>query len=142
MAPRDAERDEFLSQAGKLYDQMMARSGAGSGDTFDDIELQALRAARELAESCVAKRLAQEEKAASPEIPCPKCRRPMRRPKTPAPRVIQTMAGDVRYERRHAICDRCGASFSPSGPKAQDSGAGGVRPPGAKRLRGEPGGVV
>jgi len=38
----DAEdREEFLKQAGRLYDEMMSRAGAKSGDTFDDIEVQA-----------------------------------------------------------------------------------------------------
>jgi hypothetical protein len=73
-------------------------------------------------------RLAAELKAQTATVICPKCGRPMRLGKKPAGRSVQTVSGAVHYQRHHATCDRCGASFSPSGPAAEDPAPGGLRP--------------
>ena len=126
MKSEEKEREVFLRMAGQLYDEMVSRAGV-SGDRFDDIEEQALAACRELALEFITARLSAEEEAGPEVICCPKCDRKMRRPKS-APRNLDTFIGTVHYERRHAICDGCGHSFSPSGPLAGDSAAGGVEP--------------
>ena len=134
MDPQDTGREEFLRLAGRLYDEMLARVGPETGESFDDIELRALRAAKELAAGLAAQRLAAEEAATVEEVRCPGCGLPMRRPPGVATRQLQTMSGTVTYARRHAQCARCGASFSPSRPASGDPRAGRLRPLGPPSL--------
>ena len=134
MDGRDESREAFLERMGRTYDEMMARSG--SGDTFDDIEEQALRIGREVERSLLEGRLAAEEKARPGAVACPKCGRPMRSMGEPLERNLETVSGVARYRRRHAVCDRCRVSFSPSGPPAEDPPPGGLRPPPAHDMRG------
>ena len=125
-------REAFLQEAGRLYDEMMSRAGSASGDTFDDIEEQAEGAGRKLILKLLRERLAAEEKAQGETIPCRECGRPMRRPEAPKPRNLDTASGTVHYERRHAICDRCQTSFSPSGPTPEDPASGRIEPSAAQ----------
>ena len=142
MTPADKDREAFLAEARRLYDEMISRAGPASGDTFDEIEEQAEGAGRQRILRLLKERLAAEAKAEGAEVACPKCGRPMRRPKKASARNLDTASGTVRYERRHAICDRCEASFSPSGPTAENPGAGRVGPSAAKSVRGQRGRVV
>jgi len=129
---KDLGREEFLAEAAKAYDDMLARAGLESGDTFDDIEIQALGSGRKLIQKLLSERLVAEEQAQSQIIYCPACEKLMRRPDQANKRNLDTASGTVHYERRHAICDRCGASFSPSGPAPEDSKQGTVEPPAAQ----------
>lgn len=137
MASQDKGREAFLAVAGKLYDQMIARAGSSSGDTFDDIEEQAEGAGQTLILKLLRERLAAEAKAEPESVICAKCGKPMRRPKEASQRNLDTASGTVKYERRHAICDRCDGSFSPSGRAAENSAARRIGPSSAKGLRGE-----
>lgn len=128
------DREEFLKKAGRLYDEMMSRAGPASGDTFDDIEVQAEGAGGEFILRLLAQRLAAEQAAQQETIACPQCGRPMRRPKDASPRNLDTASGTVHYERTHAICDRCKTSFSPSGPSAEDPPPRAVEPPESEGL--------
>lgn len=130
-------REQFLSKAAKLYDeQMLSRRGgarvgpehAGSGESFDDIEQQAMAAGRQLSRMLMEDRLAAQEQALPEQVRCAGCGRPMRRSPNGMPRNLDTCSGTVRYRRRHAVCDRCRASFSPSGPPAGDSAPGPLEP--------------
>ena len=122
----DKARSAFLDEAARRYDEMISRAGPASGDTFDDIEEQAEKMGRELIQQLLRERLAVEEKAQSETMTCPECDHKMRRPKTASPRDLDTASGVVHYERRHAICDSCGASFSPSGQEVEDSAEGSI----------------
>ena len=136
MTSEDAGREAFLAEARRLYDEMILRAGPASGDTFDDIEAQAEGAGRRLILKLLKERLAAEASREPDAVLCEKCGQPMRRPKA-SERNLDTASGTVRYERRHAICDRCEASFSPSGPAALDPVARGIGPAPAKGLRGQ-----
>ncbi len=129
MDTHDESREAFVRRAGEYYDSMMDRAGLESGDTFDDIETQAEERGRKITQELIASRLVVEEAAQPEETPCPRCGHPMRRPSQTAKRNLDTGSGCVRYHRRHAICDRCGESFSPSGPPTQDPASGRVEPP-------------
>jgi len=131
---RNPGREKFLARAAELYDEMVSRAGPSSGDTFDDIEEQAEGAGRKLILNLLRERLAAEEEVQAQAILCPKCKRLMRRPEDASPRNLDTASGTVHYKRRHAICDRCGASFSPSGPTPENSRARSVEPPEAQGL--------
>lgn len=137
MASQGKGREAFLKEAGKLYDEMISRAGPASGDTFDAIEAQGEAAGRQLALKLLKERLEAEARREPEAVACPKCGQPMRRPRRPAARNLDTASGTVPYERPHAICDRCGASFSPSGPAVEDSGARGIGPAPAKGVRGQ-----
>jgi hypothetical protein len=137
MTNEDAGRKTFLREAGKLYDQMISRAGPVSADIFDDIEEQAEGMGRKLILKLLKERLAAEAKAEPESVICAKCGKPMRRAKGVSERNLDTASGTVRYERRHAICDRCDASFSPSGPAAENPAARRIGPPPAKGLRGQ-----
>ena len=128
MNSRNADREEFLRKAARLYDQMMARTGPASADTFDDIEVQAEKGGKGLIRELLQDRLKTEEDAQTRKVICPRCGRRMRRPKKLSHRKLDTMAGTVAYARRHAICDRCSESFSPSGPPVEDPPQRSVRP--------------
>jgi hypothetical protein len=108
---------------------MVDRAGQETGDVFDDIEAQAEQMGRETTQELIQARLEVEEARRNEEVPCPECAKPMRRPPKPAERALETASGNVRYRRRHAICDRCRKSFSPAGPSAADSPPGAVKPP-------------
>lgn len=138
MAKEDAGREAFLQEAGKLYDQLISRAGPQTGDTFDDIEEQAEGAGRKLILQMLRERLEAEAKAQPKETICSTCGKPMRTSKNDAPRNLDTASGVVHYERPHAICDRCRASFSPSGRAAENSAARGFGAPAAKGMRGKP----
>ena len=125
---KEKRREKFLAEAARLYDETMSHAESGTGDKFDDIEEQAEDAGRNMARELLAGRLAAEEEAMREEVPCPECGGPMRRPKKKAERNLDTFSGPVRYERRHAICDRCKRSFSPAGPPTGDSAPRGVGP--------------
>ncbi len=127
MTNSDKGREKFLREAAKLYDEMISR--AGSSDIFDDIEEQAENAGRKIVLKMLRDRLLAETKAQDEKVNCPKCGRPMRRPEKPFERNLDTSSGTVNYERRHAICDSCDESFSPSGREAEDSPPGRLSPP-------------
>lgn len=121
MSSDQQRREAFLHNAAEKYDDMMSRAGAETGDTFDDIERQARHIGLELRRTLLEDRLADESKVDADEtIGCPQCGGPMRRPKKPSQRNLETTSGQVRYERCHAICDCCKSSFSPSGPPTED----------------------
>lgn len=129
----DPDREEFLRRAGELYDEMMARAGA-DGQTFDDIEELALKLGRRASQELMAKRLgAEEHKGRQPQV-CPRCGHQLRWASKPEERNLETSAGVVRYERRHAFCDRCRESFSPAGLEADDPQARGVEPSGPEDM--------
>lgn len=115
-----ARREAFLKHAAERYDRMVERAGPASGDVFDDIEEQAEQMGREATRDLIGARLEVEETRQADEVACPACGQPMRRPPTAAERTLDTASGGVRYRRRHAICDRCGDSFSPAGPPVED----------------------
>jgi rubredoxin len=129
MAPQDPGREAFLRDAAHLYDEMVSRAGPAFGETFDDIEKQAEAAGRTLRRRLLAQRLAAEEAKLPVVIRCPRCGQPMRRPKMPAVRTLDTFSGPVPYARHHALCDRCGISFSPAGPPARHPRPRRVGPP-------------
>lgn len=118
---RDPGREEFLAAAAKAYDDMLSRAGLESGDIFDDIEIQAMGAGQKLIQKLLSERLVAEEEAQSQITYCPACEKLMRYPSAANERNLDTASGTVHYQRRHTICDRCGASFSPSGPTSEDS---------------------
>lgn len=126
---RDERREAFLRAAARAYDEAMSRAGGERPERFDEMEEQAEEAGRRVARRLLADQLAEAEEAAEKDaVVCPECGGPMRRPKKGAVRNLDTFSGPVRYERRHAICDRCKRSFSPAGPPALDSTARGVGP--------------
>lgn len=129
MEKGDEAREAFLRRAAAWYDAMAAGAGPESGDVFDDIEEQAEEMGREATRELLRARLAAEEAAQPEETPCPKCGGAMRRPSKGGARNLETASGCVSYERRHAICDRCRASFSPSGPPVENPPPGPVEPP-------------
>jgi hypothetical protein len=133
----DEGRETFLREAAKLYDEMIKRAGPASGDTFDDIEEQAEGIGRKLILKMLRDRLAAEAQSEPETATCATCGKVMRRPKGAWARHLDTASGTVRYERRHAICDRCGASFSPSGPPPEHPATRGIGPAPAKGLRGQ-----
>lgn len=139
MAQEDKGRDAFLQEAGKLYDQLISRAGPQSGDTFDDIEEQAEGAGRKLILQMLRERLKAEAQAQPKETTCSTCGKTMRTIKECAERNLSTASGTVHYERPHAMCDRCRASFSPSGRAAEDSAARGFGAPSAQGVRRKPG---
>ena len=136
----DKGREAFLKEAGELYDEMIRR--AGGTDVFDDIEEQGEAAGRAMALRMLKDRLAAEAQAQPAEAACEKCGRPARLTKDPRGRNLQTASGTVHYARPHAICDPCKASFSPSGPAAEDSAPGGVGAVPAQGVRGKRGRVI
>jgi hypothetical protein len=131
MNPTADEREAFLKKAGEIYDRIVGVAGPELGESFDQIEERVEAAGRELQRALLGRRLAAETQAEPQAVPCPQCGQPMRRPAAPVPRHLDTCSGPVVYARRHAICDRCGKSFSPAGPSAGHPGPGGVQPPGA-----------
>jgi hypothetical protein len=142
MAREDKGREAFLEEAGRRYDEMMSRAGPASGDTFDDIEEQAEAAGKALIGRMLRDRMVGEAAAEPEEVACPKCGRPMRVVKAEAPRNLETASGVVGYARSHRACDRCEASFSPSGRAPEDSRAGSVGAAAKKGVRGESGRIV
>jgi hypothetical protein len=134
MAPQDPGRDAFLRLAARVYDDAVSRAGPASGESFDDIEERVEAAGRELRRQLLALRLAAEETKQPEVVRCPQCGQPIRRPKAPARRTLDTFSGPVPYARRHAICDRCGVSFSPGGPPPRHPWPRGLGPPRAQSL--------
>ena len=129
MGPKDPRREVFLREAERLYDEMVAGAGPASAQSFDDLEERAEAAGLLLRRKLLALRLAAEEAKQPAVILCPQCGRPMRWQKIPVRRNLDTFSGPVAYERRHAVCDSCGISFSPAGPPARHPRPRRVGPP-------------
>ena len=142
MVKKHRGREEFMREAERLYDEMISRAGPQSGDTFDEIEEQAEGAGRKLILKLLKERLAAEAARQPEGVTCPGCGRPMRQPEKDRPRNLDTASGTVSYERRHAICDRCGESFSPSGRPVANSPSRGVGEASEKGVRGQSSRVV
>jgi hypothetical protein len=134
MGPKDPAREAFLRDAEHIYDEMVVKAGPAFGESFDDMEERAEAAGRELRRKLLALRLAAEEAKQPEVIRCPECGRPMRWHKDPARRNLDTFSGPVAYERRYAVCDPCGISFSPAGPPARHPRPRCVGPPRAQGL--------
>jgi DNA-directed RNA polymerase subunit RPC12/RpoP len=115
---RDERKRRFLEKAGELYDRMVSGGRAGSGESFDEIESEASDMGREFSVELLRARLEVEERSEGGEIECPRCGSSMRRLAKAGERNLESICGVVNYSRRHAICDKCGGSFSPSGQKA------------------------
>ena len=116
-------KQEFLRLAGELYDQIAQPKPA---ETFDQIEQQAVQAGKELTGHLMEARLRREDQQAQAHaqaVRCPRCQKPMRLQDPAARRRLRTTAAQVEYRRAHWVCDGCGFSFSPGGPKASDTGA-------------------
>lgn len=124
MNPTADGREAFLKKAAEVYDRIVGRAGPESGESFDQIEERVEAAGREVQRMLLTQRLAGEAQAEPSTVPCPECGQPMRRPAASAPRHLDTCSGPVSYARRHAICDRCGHSFSPGGPPSGHPGPG------------------
>ncbi len=114
----DERKRRFLEKAGELYDRMVSGGRPGSGESFDEIESDAFNMGREFSVELLRARLEVEEGCEGGQIECPQCGASMRRLDKAGERNLETTSGVVNYSRRHAICDRCGGSFSPSGQKA------------------------
>lgn len=114
----DERRRRFLDKAGELYDRMVSGVRAGTGESFDEIESEASDMGREFSVELLRARLEVEEGSEGGDIECPECGSSMRLTAEAGERNLETTNGVVNYSRRHAICDRCGGSFSPSGQKA------------------------
>ena len=137
MGPKDPGREAFLREAERLYNEMVAGAGPASAQSFDAMEERAEAAGLLLRRKLLAERLAAEEAKQPEVILCPKCGRRMRRQKDPARRNLDTFSGPVAYERRHAVCDSCGFSFSPAGPPPRHPRSWRVGPPRQEGLRGQ-----
>jgi len=129
MGPKDPGREAFLRDAERLYEEMVGGAGPASGESFNDMEERAEAAGLQLRRKLLAQRLAAEEAKQPAVIQCPQCGRPMRWHKAPARRNLDTFSGPVPYERRYAVCDPCGISFSPAGPPARHPRPRRVGPP-------------
>jgi hypothetical protein len=132
MTPQDPGREAFLREAARVYDEMVSGAGPASGESFDDMEVRAEAAGCVVRRKLLSLRLAAEEAKQPAAVRCPQCGQPMRRLKAAAPRTLDTFSGPVPYARRHAVCDRCGISFSPAGPPARHPRPRGVGPPRAE----------
>lgn len=106
--------------AKKMADDLWGPHGPKWGTTLTEMEDQAL-AVREIISQKLLE-LGLERQAAAPPQPhqartCPDCERPMAEPKQPAPRTMQTRAGDVCWQEPQEFCPRCRRAFFPSEPK-------------------------
>ena len=93
------------------------------------VEAQAMELGREASRELMAHRLEAEDRAVGGPQRCPDCGHKLRYRNGPRPRGLETCAGVVPYERRHACCDRCRTSFSPGGQTAEDPAPGGFQRP-------------
>lgn len=124
----DEARQQFLDRMGQLYDRMLGRVGMPE-DSFDEIEEHAMELGREASRQLMARRLEAEDRLVDGPQCCPRCGHGLRYGKGARPRGLETCAGVVPYERRHAYCDRCRSSFSPGGEKAEDAAPGRIERP-------------
>ena len=118
-----AEQDKaaFMEEMRQLYDKMMAPEGQAELVTFEQREQRALELGRAAQKRLMELHLARDPAAGGAEsAACPQCGDIAKAGKRKRKRQVQSLAGEVGWEREEFYCRRCRRHFSPSRPTAED----------------------
>lgn len=113
---REQARQEFLDQAGQLWDELNTWCQAHPQATFKDLELQLRPLRRQLMGKTLELVLSQGDLGASPEAPqCEQCGKPMEFKGYPG-KTVHGLEGDSRLNRAYYHCPSCHQGLFPPGP--------------------------
>jgi hypothetical protein len=118
---RAQAREEFLEQAGQLWDEFNAWYQAHPEATFKEMELELRPLRRKLMGQTLELVLSQGGLGANPEAPtCDKCGRRMTFKGYPG-KTVHGLEGDSRVHRAYYYCPACEAGLFPPGPPTEPS---------------------
>jgi Zn finger protein HypA/HybF involved in hydrogenase expression len=108
-------KQDFMKQAGSVFERVMAENGNGEGVTLSQIEEKVGDLRFELTSRLVESKLKLEvNKQQGPAAKCEGCDREMR-DKGLKKRTILTSQGEIKLERRYNYCPHCRQGFFPPG---------------------------
>ncbi len=118
----EALRPYLEGVAKKLADDLFGPKGPKWGTTLTELEDIALEARAILSEKLLELSLDRQATTAPQERPadmqaCPTCQRPFGEAQEPAPRSLDTRAGEVDWQEPQEFCPRCRRAFFPSKQK-------------------------
>jgi hypothetical protein len=104
--------------AKKMADELWGAHGPAWGTTLTEMEDLAIEArdifTQKLLELGLDRQAAATEQRPADTQSCPDCQRPFAEPEKPAPRTMQTRAGEVHWQEPQEYCSRCRRAFFPS----------------------------
>ena len=119
---REKLREEFLAEAGELFDELMDWDDETEAPNMTQIEDMVLELRKRFGQRVVEKIiLRQEVRQPAERVMCPQCGEEME-PKGPKGNRVETRIGDLKIERAHYYCRRCKQGFFPPGPTADAMG--------------------
>lgn len=117
-ASAEARKAEFLQQAGEAYDRTL-KEDQEQVITFTQMEDRVIEVGTKLEQWLLEECLKGARLKAGEAVCCPKCRKPVPRPREEEEvRRILGRCGPVEFERTRYSCPSCRKVFSPSGSAA------------------------
>jgi uncharacterized protein with PIN domain len=119
---REKLREEFLAEAGELFDELMDWDDETEAPTMTQIEDIVLelrkRFGKRIAEKII---LRQEQRQPAERVYCPQCGEEMET-KGMKGNQVETRIGNLKVEREHYYCPHCKQGIFPPGPAADALG--------------------
>ena len=115
-------RPDLEGVAKKIADDLWGPHGPAWGTTLTELEDLALEARAILSQRVLELGLQRQAATPAPQRPaqpdrCPDCQRPFSAAPQPAPRTMETRAGEASWQEPQAYCTRCRRAFFPSEPE-------------------------
>jgi uncharacterized protein with PIN domain len=108
-------KTEFLKDAEKIYDELMAWDDEINEPTLREIEKKVLELRKQLGEDLARGIVARQEKRQPAEKPkCEQCGEPMEN-KGLKKKAMESMMGALAIEREYYYCQKCKQGYFPPG---------------------------
>ena len=119
---REKLREEFLAEAGELFDELMDWDDETEAPNMTQIEEIVLELRKRFGQRVAEKiLLRQEERQPAERVYCPQCGEEME-PKGLKGNQVETRIGNLKIEREHYYCPRCKQGIFPPGSAADAVG--------------------
>lgn len=114
-ASEESRKAEFLRRAGEAYERTL-KEDQEQMITFTQLEDRVIEVGTKLEQWLLEECLKEPGRNAEEAVCCPKCRKPVPRPREEEEaRKILARFGPVEFERMRYVCPSCRKVFSPSG---------------------------
>jgi uncharacterized protein with PIN domain len=114
-ASEEARKAEFLRRAGAAYERTL-KEDQEQMITFTQMEERVIEVGTKLEQWLLEECLQETRRHAAEAVCCPKCRKPVPRPREEEEaRKILGRCGPVEFKRMRYVCPSCRKVFSPAG---------------------------